>query len=371
MPVLRAKFSEFDHDTVYAASLGGAVMAGGEGGSFAYGRLLGAAALSLGRLRLVDLEDFPDDALLICVSLVGAPSSKKRYLEPAHHVRALEKFIKYSGLKIDGIIANGYGAASSLNGWVQSVALGIPLVDALCNGRNSPASMYGSMGLHLVEDYESLQMGVGGDPAQGAYVELFVSGTLNKATTLIRKASVECGGGIAVARNPVSARYAKENATANGVTRCMELGKRMMRHAGDIKSTLSSICSFLNGYVLTEGRVNKFNFSTMTALDCGLVSIVDQDNNYTINFINQYMSVDHNGALCADFPDLIILIDHDTCMPISSSDLREGQYVSVIIVPRDALDVKHNLDINVVYEQIGLLTRGDAQQQGPSLPTLF
>ena len=86
---------------------------------------------------MVDLETLGDDEMLICVSLVGSTAATSRYLEPMHHVLCLEKFIRYSGMKIGGIMTNGNGATATLNGWVQSVALGIPLVDALCNGRNS------------------------------------------------------------------------------------------------------------------------------------------------------------------------------------------------------------------------------------------
>lgn len=345
-----------DKEMVIAAALGGAVLAGGEGGSFEYGEKLGYLALDLGRPYMVDLDDLADDSILLCVSIVGSPATKGRYLEPTYHIRAVEKFIQYSGMKIDGIITNGNGATSSINGWLQSVALGIPFVDALCNGRNSPASVYGSMGLHLVDDYEAIQMGIGGDPLLGNYIEIYTKGTLLKTTNVIRQGAVEAGGGIAVARNPVTVAYAKENAAICGISKAISLGREIMRLQGDINATSKCICDFLKGEIVAKGKVSKFNLHTKSSLDCGLVSIADNGNRCTVNFVNQYMSLEKNGENYASFPDLIIIINKDTCLPIGSNQLTEGQEVVVIVVPKEQLILGTEFDLMAMYEQIQKLT---------------
>ena len=63
----------------------------------------------------------------------------------------------------------------------------------------------------------SVQAAAGGDPAQGRHIELVVSASLSSASQMVRQAAVCAGGMVAVARNPVSVAYARENAAPGAV----------------------------------------------------------------------------------------------------------------------------------------------------------
>jgi hypothetical protein len=344
-----------DQNIVEAAITGGAVLAGGEGGSIEYGRRLGNLAVQLGKPYLIDIDNLSENARLIGVSVVGASAPKERYLEPIYHVRAIEKFISYTGLKINAIITNASGGTSTVNGWLQSVVLGIPVVDATCNGRNSPTSIPGSMGLHRQAEYDSIQVGVGGNPETGSFIEVFTRGSLFKTTNVIRQAAIEAGGAVAVARNPVSASYAKKNAAIGGVSKAIDIGKKVLACNGKCMEVVDCICSFLKGNVVAKGRVNKFNLNTTGCFDYGLVTVGQKNERCTIGFLNQYMYLEKNGKRIAQFPDLIIIISQENGLPIGSSQLREGQVVFVIVIPKEHLILGTEIDTELLFSQINEL----------------
>jgi len=152
---------------VEAAVWGGAVLGGGGGGSMVNGLELGALALQTGQVNLINVENLPEDAVLVTCSYVGSPAAEHICVRPEAYLRALELLRENTGLDIAGLITNECGGTATVNGWLQAAALSLPVVDAPCNGRAHPTGVMGSMGLHAVEGYVSKQAAAGGEAETG------------------------------------------------------------------------------------------------------------------------------------------------------------------------------------------------------------
>ena len=163
-----------DELTIEAAVLGGTVLGGGGGGWIEEGRKLGQIAFSRGFREILPLDALPDEAVLLTVSAVGAPSVGSDLLAAEDYIQAVELFRKKTGAEIDGLISSEIGALGVVNGWVQSAALHIPVVDAPCNGRAHPLGLMGSLGLHRQKNLVSRQTAVGGSQEKGTRVEAFL-----------------------------------------------------------------------------------------------------------------------------------------------------------------------------------------------------
>ena len=74
------------------------------------------------------------------------------------------------------------------------------------------------MDLHRLADYTTVQACVGGNPDTGNHIECFFEGTIDHTSKMVRLASIEAGGLVAVARNPVKVSYARENCALGGVS---------------------------------------------------------------------------------------------------------------------------------------------------------
>ncbi|MBA2448219.1 MAG: DUF917 family protein [Chloroflexi bacterium] len=334
-----------DRDAVEAAVLGGAVLGGGGGGALALGRRNGLLAVELGAPQLVDLDDLGPDAVLATVSAVGSPAATTAYALPVHYVRAVELLMKYGETSVHGLITNECGALASVNGWLQAAALGLPVVDAPCNGRAHPTGLMGSMGLHQVAGYMSTQAAVGGDPTAGRYVEAFVRGNLARTAPLVLQASVQAGGMVAVARNPVSVEYARDHAAPGAIRQSIALGRAMLeRQAVGPIAMIEAVCEVLHGDLAIRGVVADVRLETVGGLDVGAVRVEGGDDSRRqvaeLGFWNEYVSLDLLEAdsdvvrRAATFPDLLATMDISSGLPLGSAEVRVGQEVAVVQVDR-------------------------------------
>jgi hypothetical protein len=320
---------------VEAAVLGGAVLGGGGGGSMRHGLELGRLAVQIGRPVLVDADECADDDVLVTCSGVGAPAAKKAFVSPRAYWRTVELLKDQSGTPIDGLITNECGGNAIINGWLQAALLDLPVVDLPCNGRAHPTGVMGSMGLEKVEGFVSFQAFAGGNPEENAYVEGCVSGSLSKASALVRQAAVQAQGLVGVARNPVAASYAKENAAPGAVSMGIELGMLMIQEKDKGADKLvSSVVEFLKGDIVARGVVKELKLETTGGFDVGMAYI----DGYGVTFWNEYMTLERpDGERVSTFPDQIMTMDGETGMPVTSAELQKGQEVYLISVPKSRL----------------------------------
>jgi DUF917 family protein len=333
-----------------AAALGGAVLGGGGGGSRFLGEQLGQQAVATGMVELVPIEAMADDAVLLTVSAVGAPAAPYAFASAADYVRTVSRFAECFNCKPAGIITNECGGNATLNGWLQAAALGIPVVDAPCNGRAHPTGVMGAMSLQRQEGFVSQQIGIGGNPERGSHLETIVSGSLEQASNMIRRASVEAGGLVAVARNPVTAAYAKQHAALGAISQSIELGRRMLAAQQQGKDIPSAAAAFLGGTVCIHGRIEHLRLETKNGFDVGTYNVINGRHFMELTFWNENMTLNVGNTRLATFPDLIMTFLTDTGMPVTSAEIREGMEVTVLYTDKSHIRLGSGLRDQELYE---------------------
>ena len=336
------------------ALVGGAILGGGGGGAAVKGRKYAEIAIAYRDVRLVDISTIPDDEVLLSASLVGAPGAKDQFLYPADFARTIELLKQNTDLKIGGIITNENGGEATVNGWLQASMMGLPVVDAPCNGRAHPTGVMGSMNLHKDKHYVTVQACVGGNPAAGSHVECFFQGSIDHTSKLVRMASIEAGGLVAVARNPVTAAYAKKNCAVGGVSHAIETG-HVYREGlkTSVGQAVDDVCEFLHGRILAKGIVEDFSMKYEGGFDVGH-AVVD---GCELTFWNEYATVEKNGERLSTFPDLIMTLHGETGEPITSAMMRDGLPVYVIAAGKENLKLSPTMYdpelIHTVEEIVG------------------
>ncbi|MDR2527994.1 MAG: DUF917 family protein [Synergistaceae bacterium] len=315
-----------------AAILGGAVLGGGGGGGMTKGRANAKEALVSGKLRLVDVDDVPPETILVTGSAVGAPAAKEAQALPKDYARVVELLSENGCPKPGGFIPNECGGSSITNGWVPAALMGLPLVDALCNGRAHPTGTMGSMGLHKNPEYVSQQAAAGGNPQKGLYLELYVSGKLDAVAPLIRAAADRAGGLVAVARNPVKASYAKRYGAPGALRQAIKLGQKI-KVAKTPQAMVEAAAEFLGGQVVARGSVSELELTTRGGFDSGRVVI----GSFETTFWNEFMTLEQNGKRLGTFPDLIMTFDALNGLPVTTAELKKEQNVFLLLVSKSRL----------------------------------
>ena len=75
--------------------------------------------------------------------------------------------------------------------------------------------------------------------------------------------------------------------------------------------------------VIGECKIVDANLETRGGFDIGTIKLTCSNDKYEIVFFNEYMTLEKNSQRIATFPDLIVLMDPETGLPILSSEALE------------------------------------------------
>jgi len=333
-----------------AAVYGGAILGGGGGGSIEAGLEMVRAVFAAGTPRLIPVEALAPNDQVVTVGLVGSPAAPLAKVTPADYVRAVrlleEDVARHEGSPLNdfikGFIANENGAVASVNGWLQAAVLSRPVVDCPCDGRAHPTALMGALGLHREPSYLSRQSAVGGDPAGGLYLEMTVRGELTRASTAVRTASIQAGGLVAVARNPVPAARAASHGAPGGISQAIAVGRALLDRG------FEGVASLFAAPEAFDGRIRAVELRTAGGFDAGFLTIELAKPpvggpTLRIDFWNEYVSLEEQtergGRRLFTFPDLIAIFELPTLRPLTSADVRSGQEVRLLCVRRGELKI--------------------------------
>ncbi len=295
---------------------GGAILGGGGGGTIEEGFQFLKETFKIGTPTLLSIDQLDEDEIVVTVSMVGAPSSKK-VLSSQYIIDSLKFFMKNYPNKVSGIITNEMGPFASVNGLLQSAATSLPVIDAPANGRAHPLSAMGAMGLSKL-NYVSYQSGV------SDVLRVWVESDINNASRLMREAAVLSGGIISITRNPVSIDYLRKNGAVGAIEFTYTLGKTWTEEVNPYKK-VEKVISLLNGDIVGEFQVEEIELSMEGGFDIGKVRF----EGYELTFWNEFMTLEKEGKRLSTFPDLIVVFEKETGIPLCSYQLKKDKKVLV------------------------------------------
>lgn len=324
---------------VEPAVRGGAVYAAGGGGWSDHGRLLGRAAVSIGKPELVSIDELQADDWIATAAAIGAPASTTPWeMRGVDYVKAVELLNAALGSSVAGLMVGQNGKSSTLNAWLPAAILNCKVVDAVGDIRAHPTGDMGSIGMAGSPE-QMIQTAVGGNRAENRYIELVVRGATAKVSPILRTAADMSGGFIASARNPVRVAYVARHAALGGISMALDLGHAILaaepRGSGAV---IEAILERTGGSLLAEGVITRKDVRyTDEAFDIGRLVVGSGDQAITLHVMNEYMAIDDaGGQRIATFPDVIATLSSEA-EPLSVGELGEGMRVHVLHVPKAIL----------------------------------
>jgi DUF917 family protein len=317
-------------------ALGGALLACGGGGNPSIGRMITQRVLEEhGAVRLLPLEALADDATVIAVGGVGAPSIMTEKLSSGREgIEALRMLERHIGRKADALIAFEAGGVNALVPMMIAAQLRLPVVDADGMGRAFPAMQMETFSIYGVSATPLALVGNAGN----SLIVNMVNATV--AERLIRQFTIIGGGGTAhSAEHVMDGATAKRVAVSGTIELSRALGASLRQHRGDLPGFIASLEPMLKKahygavQVLFEGKVSDVDRQVKGGYDVGLATIRafgDPHDCLRMDIQNEYLNARRGEFIMATVPDLICVLDNDTVQPITQEDLRYGQRVTVI-----------------------------------------
>lgn len=315
--------------------VGAAVLGAGGGGDPYIGKLLAREAIrEYGPMKIVDVNEVPDDALVVSCAMIGAPSVLVEKLPRADEaVRCIEVLQSYLGRQITHTVSIEAGGLNSVTPFAVAGRLGIPIVDADGMGRAFPAvemvtpTIYGKLAspLSLVDERGNT---------------VFIEAVTNEwAENLARVCTVAMGCSALLASYPLTGHELKETMVAGTLSLAEDLGRvlRLTRASGG--NPIQALLSRQHGFLLIEGKITDVQRKTERGWTLGEARIEGSgqyaDSVLVLHFQNEHLIAMRDDQVAASVPDLIMALDQETGEPVTTEELRYGFRVSVIAMPCD------------------------------------
>ncbi|WP_366653496.1 DUF917 family protein [Fodinicurvata sp. EGI_FJ10296] len=340
---------------VEAAVRGGSVYAAGGGGWADHGRMLGNAAVSIGKPELVSVDELDDADWVATAAAIGAPASTTPWeMRGVDYIKAVELLQDALGEPVAGLMVGQNGRSSTLNGWLPSAVLGTRVVDAVGDMRAHPTGDMGAIGLAGSPE-PMIQTAVGGNRDVDRYIEMVIRGATGRVSPVLRTAADMSGGFIASCRNPVSAAYVRDNAALGGISLALSLGEAILAaEPSGGRAVVDAIVKAVDGTLLaTGGEVTAVDIVyTAEAFDIGTVTVGRGDEALTLHVMNEYMAiVSADGRRLATFPDIITTLTPKG-EPLSVGQLRPGMKVHILHVPKSVIPLSAGVRDASVYPPV-------------------
>ena len=329
---------ELTADDARNAVLGGGVLACGGGGWLDHGELMGATATTLSTPVLADVDELPDDTWVATVSAIGAPAAPTWEIRPVDYVHALQRLIEEARVPITAVMTAQNGYSTSVNGWIQSSVLGVPVLDAAGDVRAHPTGKLGALGLTTRPGYVATQVVSGGNRDLAGHLEVVVRGTSATADDVLRDVSVRAGGFIASARNPVELSWVREHAALGAITVALDLGAAMaVAQPQGGAAVVDAVLDTLEGRVLARGPLeHAVPLVTRGGWDHGTLRVGRGDEAVEVPYLNEFMAATAGGEHLATYPDTIAILDADSGLPLAVKDSAAATGREVVVVAVDA-----------------------------------
>ncbi|HGG05262.1 MAG TPA: DUF917 domain-containing protein [Aliiroseovarius sp.] len=318
-------------------ALGGAFLGTGGGGDPYIGRLMAEQAIrENGPVPVLDVEALDDDALVVPVAMMGAPTVMLEKLPRGTEASAaLEALQSYLGKRATAVFCIEAGGLNSTIPIAVAASANLPIIDGDGMGRAFPELQMVSMTMH---DITACPMVMADEKGNS-----LVLNTVDNLSTekFARVITVEMGGAGLIALYPMTGAEAKRAVLRGSLSLINSIGQIIHDEQAANRNPADRLARDLNGVRLFEGRVLDVDRRTEGGFARGTCVIEglgpDDGGRITLDFQNEFLlAKTSDGTPKAITPDLICLLDLETGQPITTEQIRYGFRVIVFGLPCDA-----------------------------------
>ncbi len=312
-----------------ALARGCSVLGAGGGGDVYTGMLASQQAIEeYGPVPALDLDDLPDDGMVMPCGYIGAPTVSIEKLGSAREGEWLRDGLeRVTGGSVVALMPAEIGGANGLQpiGWAARI--GLPITDADGMGRAFPEVPQVTMEIAGVSPSPSVLTDERGNQLaiyaqDGKWLE-----------RIARTLSIEFGGRAASTEYTMTVAKAR-TATARGtVTLAVQIGKAMFEADEPIAALVEQldIRRLLEGKIIDVERRVTDGFVRGAAVIEGLRA--DAGRLLRLEIQNENLVAMEDGVVRAMVPDIIALLDSHTGSPVHTERLRYGQRVTALAFP--------------------------------------
>jgi hypothetical protein len=314
-------------------AIGATLLGTGGGGDPYIGKLMAKMAIEqYGEINLINIEDVPNDALVVPVAFFGAPLVISEKLANGNEaITVFEALEKYLGKKIYATMPIEAGGINSMAPLALAAQKKIPVVDADGMGRAFPSLQMVIPTLHGIAAGPIAQVDEKGNtniynPISNKWGEVFLGSTV-----------LPMGGSCVIACYPMTGKQLRKAVIPNVVSYCLEIGKKLTEAKNGDGDMVQAVLEAAKAKLLFQGKITDVSRTMNGRHQLGTITVEGlkdfQNKEMFVDFQNEFLIAKTKDTIFATTPDLISVIDTETGMAITTEALRYGQRVTVLAMP--------------------------------------
>lgn len=311
-------------------AIGAALLGAGGGGDPYVGKLVAMDAVQeCGPVALLDPEEVPDDALIIPIAMMGAPTVlAEKAIGGTEYKRLYEMLSRFFGQSIYAFMPIEAGGVNSMLPIAAAARLGLPMVDVDGMGRAFPELQ---MVTFTIGGMKATPMALTDEKGNSCIFETI---TNQWTEELARAVTMSCGAAVSVSLYPMTGKQMKEYGVRGIVSRSEQLGKaiRSVKDCGQ-QTPEERFLELSEGFKLFKGKIADVLRETRDGFNFGKVVLEGigeyKGHSAYVEFQNENLTAVVDGEILATTPDLITLVDTETFVPVTTDALKYGKRVMV------------------------------------------
>lgn len=319
---------------------GCAVLGTGGGGPLEEGLALMEKHFERGEtLKLIKLEELPDDEYVVTPYGCGAPSAAGKnpkfanldVAEEASSVLAVQALESVLGKKIYAVGSTELGGSNTAEALHAALEMDIPLLDADPAGRSVPELQHST---YYIKNVPIFPMGV----ATKFGEKIVIQNVQNdlRAEDIVRAIAVASDNLVGVADHANVGKVIKASLIPDMITYAQEIGVTLREAREKGMDVAAAIAEAKDGKVLFKGVVTDFPWETRDGFNFGEIHLEGEeefsDEKYRIWLKNENIMAYRNGEIDVMAPDLICMIGEDGNR-LTTPNFNLGQRMTVIALP--------------------------------------
>jgi len=288
-------------------------------------------------------EDVPDDALIVTVGGMGAPTVGVEQLARGDEwTVALRTLEKHLGRRADFLVPGEIGGANATRPLVCGIQTGLPVIDGDGMGRAFPELQIKTFSIYGVKATPAALCDVRHNTA--IFPDLPDTNTLERYA---RAVTVQMGGHAGYAFVPMTGAQLKRTVIPHTMTLARDFGAAIVAARRAHGDPIAAALGVMGGERLFAGKSVDVERRMAAGFARGAVRLDGlgawRGRGLAIDFQNENLiarQADEGVAgerILAVVPDLICIVDSETAAPVTTEVLRYGLRVTVLGIPAPPL----------------------------------